>query len=378
MRWPRPLLAGCAVLAVAVLPACEPPPERHYAYVVSQLKPTSLHVYDIDDGHRLVRTVPLPELEGDVAGMAASAATDRLFVTSTGGADGGVLISYDLRTDDVVWTRTYTPGVDALCVTPDGSTIYMSSGEHSASTFFFVLDAADGDVRARIEVARFTHNAVCNLAGTRAYLTSITSPYVTMVDTADDHVIRRIGPFGDSVRPFTINGRDTLIVVNVNRLIGFEVGDIATGRKLYRVAVDGYPYSGAQVNPSHGVGLTPDEREVWVVDSQHKALHVFDVTGLPAKRPVKRATIQLTKEPYWMTFSLDGRYAYPSTGDVIATATRRSVATIVRRSSKQLQVDVRGGDPVRVASRHGLGYVTEPPSGGTARAAGGVGGRVTG
>ena len=45
--------------------------EHHYAYVVSQLKPTSLRVYDIDDGHRLVRTVPLPELEGDVAGMAA-------------------------------------------------------------------------------------------------------------------------------------------------------------------------------------------------------------------------------------------------------------------------------------------------------------------
>ena len=86
---------------------------------------------------------------------------------------------------------------------------------------------------------------MCNLDGTRAYLSSIRSPYVTVVDTGDDHVIRRVGPFGDSIRPFTINGRNTLAIVNVNRLIGFEVGDIATGEKLWRVTAPGYPYDGS-------------------------------------------------------------------------------------------------------------------------------------
>jgi DNA-binding beta-propeller fold protein YncE len=257
----------------------------------------------------------------------------------------------------VTWTRTYRPGVDALCVTPDGSKLYMSSGEHEQTDYFFVLDAVDGDELGRVAVAPQTHNAVCNLDSTRAYLASITSPYVTVVDTADDHVIRRIGPFAEPVRPFTINGRNTLVIVNVNKIIGFEVGDITTGRKLWRVPVPGYPYNGAQLNPSHGVGLTPDEREVWVVDSQHKALHVFDVTGLPDVKPVKVATIRLTQQPYWMTFSLDGRYAYPSSGDVIDTQTRRRVTGIAMSSSKLLEIDLRGNDPIRAASRHGIGYV---------------------
>ena len=357
------LLAVCvaAVVGLMALPACEPV-TRHHQYVVSQLKPTALRIYDMDDRHRLLRTVPLPQLVGKVAGMAGSAVTDRLYLTSTGDEVGGVLLAYDLRTNEVAWTRTYTPGVDSLCATPDGSKLYMSSGEHASSQYFFVLDPSDGDVLGTVPVgAPQTHNAVCNLDGTRAYLSSIRTPYLTVADTSDDHVIRRVGPFGDSIRPFTINGRNTLAIVNVNRLIGFEVGDIATGQKLWRVTTPGYPYDGSMLNPSHGVALTPDEREVWVVDSQNKRLHVFDVTGLPDAKPTKVATVTLTKNPYWITFSLDGRYAYPATGDVIDTATRKKVFTIVDRASKQVQIDLKSGDPVRVGSRHGLGYVTAPP-----------------
>jgi DNA-binding beta-propeller fold protein YncE len=285
--------------------------------------------------------------------------TDRLYVSSVGDGDAGVLLAYDLRTDQVLWTRTYPPEVDSLCVTPDGSKIYLSAGEHNENDFFQVLDASDGDVTGSVTVAPQTHNAVCNVDGTRAYLSSVTSPYVTIADTADDHVIRRVGPFADSVRPFTINGRNTLLIVNVNHLIGFEVGDIETGRKLWRVITPGYPDSGAQLNPSHGVAITPDEREVWVADSQNRALHVFDVTGLPGRKPVEVTTIELTKRPYWITFSLDGRYAYPATGDVIDTSTRRKVATIADRSTKQIQVDVQGRNIVRVGSRHGIGYVVD-------------------
>ena len=61
---------------------------------------------------------------------------------------------------------------------------------------------------------------------------------------------------------------------------------------------------------------------------------MFDATGLPATKPTKVATISLTRNPYWITFSLDGRYAYPATGDVIDTTTRTKVATIVDRASK--------------------------------------------
>jgi DNA-binding beta-propeller fold protein YncE len=358
----RPAALGAVTILVALasfaaLPACEVP-TRHYEYVIAEPKPTVLRIYDIDDGHRLVRTVPLPDLEGGLGGVGASAVTDRMFVSSSGADGTGVLLAYDLRTDAVAWTRRYAPELDGLCVTPDGSKVYVSSGEHATTDYFYVVDGNGGDVRGRVPVAPRTHNAICNPAGTRAYLSSVTSASVSVVDASDDHVVARVGPFGDVVRPFTINGRETLMVVNVNHLIGFEVGSITTGKLLWRVPVPGFANDANALNPSHGVAFTPDEREIWVADAPHKALHVFDARGLPDQKPVKVATIRLANAPQWVTFSLDGRFAYASTGDVIDTATRKPVASIAPRSSKLLEVDVRGGDVVRVASRHGLGYVT--------------------
>ena len=43
-------------------------------------------------------------------------------------------------------------------------------------------------------------------------------------------------------------------------------------------------------------------------------VHVFDATVMPPKQV---ASIKVRDEPGWVTFSLDGRYAYPSTGEVI-------------------------------------------------------------
>ena len=41
-------------------------------------------------------------------------------------------------------------------------------------------------------------------------------------------------------KPFTINAAQTLCFVNVNDLLGFEVGDLKTGKMLHRVEVTGY------------------------------------------------------------------------------------------------------------------------------------------
>ena len=39
---------------------------------------------------------------------------------------------------------------------------------------------------------------------------------------------------------FTVNGKATLCFVNVNELLGFEVGDLTTGKKLHRVVIEGF------------------------------------------------------------------------------------------------------------------------------------------
>jgi hypothetical protein len=112
------------------------------------------------------------------------------------------------------------------------------------------------------------------------------------------------------------------------------------------------------------VGLTPDEKELWVVDGFNQRLHVFDATVMP---PVYRASIELlVDQPGWVTFSLDGAYAYPSTGEVIDTKTRKIVAHLKDEEGRQVQseklveIDFASGVPVRAGDQFGVGRLSAP------------------
>lgn len=162
------------------------------------------------------------------------------------------------------------------------------------------------------------------------------------------------------IRPFTINGEQTLCFVNVNELLGFEVGDLKSGRMIHRVQVAGFENGPVKRHgcPSHGVGLTPDEKELWLSDGPNARLHIFDATAMP---PRQVATIALRDQPGWVTFSIDGKYAYPSTGEIIDTATRQVVTTLADenggqvQSEKLVEVGMAGGRPTRAGDQFGIG-----------------------
>ena len=177
-----------------------------------------------------------------------------------------------------------------------------------------------------------------------------------------------MGPFSDFIRPFTVNGNQTLCFVNVNKLLGFEVGDITTGKMLHRVEVNGYKKGKVKRHgcPSHGIGMTPDEKELWVSDAANRRLHIFDATVMPPKQIV---SIALRDEPGWVTFSIDGSLAYPSTGDVIDTRSRK-ILTGLRdeagrdvQSEKLLEIDFRGNQPIRAGDQFGIGRILEASRG---------------
>ena len=109
------------------------------------------------------------------------------------------------------------------------------------------------------------------------------SPVLSVVDTKTRKIVREVGPFTNYLCPFTINGKASQVFANVDGLVGFEVGDLQTGLILDRVVVEGYQMDVAEKFecPSHGIGLTPDERELWVADGVDNRIHVFDATTYP-------------------------------------------------------------------------------------------------
>lgn len=77
--------------------------------------------------------------------------------------------------------------------------------------------------------------------------------------------------------------------------------------------------------------------------------------------PKQLTSIPLRDQPGWVTFSLDGRYAYASTGDVIDTRTKKVVAGLTDEtgravgSEKMVEIDITDNRPTRTGDQFGLG-----------------------
>ena len=328
-------------------------------------------VFDIDHGHRFLKRIPAAGLNEsgqplNVKGVCANASTKRLYVSTT-----RTLTCFDLMSEKILWEKPYPGGCDRMSITPDGKVIYLPSLE---GAHWHVVDALTGDVIKKIvPKSAGAHNTIVGLDGGRAYLAGLRSPLLSVTDAKKHEVIREIGPFSNFIRPFTINGEGTLCFVNVNDLLGFEIGDLTTGKMLHRVEVQGFEKGPTKRHgcPSHGVGLTPDEKELWLTDAHNSRLHIFDVrlltsaaTNATVMPPKQVASIELRDQPGWVTFSIDGTYAYPSTGDVIEVATRKIVAGLKDengidvQSEKMLEIDFKDDQPVRAGDQFGLGRLT--------------------
>ena len=73
------------------------------------------------------------------------------------------------------------------------------------------------------------------------------------------------------------------------------------------------------------------------------------------------ASVKVRDQPGWISFSLDGRHAFPSTGEIIDTRTRKIIATLTDemkrmvQSEKVVEVVFAGGKPVRTGDQFGIG-----------------------
>ncbi|MSU49006.1 MAG: hypothetical protein EXS37_07970 [Opitutus sp.] len=316
-------------------------------------------VFDLDRGHAFVKRIPGRGLGADgkplnVKGVVASAATRRIYVSTL-----QFVTCTDLLTDKILWEKAYDGGCDRMSLSPDGKIMYLPSLE---KLHWHVVDALTGDVIKRLEPIPRAHNTVFGLDGRQVYMAGIGSPLLHVADATTHTIVKKVGPFSSGIRPFTVNGRQTLAFVNVNGLLGFEVGDIATGRMLHRVEVQGFKQGVPKRHgcPSHGVGLTPDEKELWVCDAANQRMHIFDATVMPPKQV---ASIEMRDDPGWITFSIDGKFAYPSTGEVVDVKTRKIVATLTDEtgaavhSEKLVEIHFANGVPTRTGDQFGIGRV---------------------
>jgi hypothetical protein len=358
------LTAAAMTLPLAKLHAAIRATERRLLYIAEpgirnyvRYGGVGVLVYDIDNGYKFVKriptwNVPAGQEPDNVKGIAASAATGRLYVTTI-----KRLACIDLRTDKILWDVAPEGGCDRLSISPDAKLLYVPSFE---GPHWNVIDAKTGETIKVLRLNNRAHNTLFGADGRRVYLEGLASPMLHVANPTTHALVGTVGPFIDHVRPFTINAAQTLCYVNCDNLLGFEIGDLKSGKKLHSIEVTGYQKGPVDRHgcPSHGVGLTPDETELWVSDGHNKAMHVFDNTVMP---PKQIATVALRDQPGWVTFSLDGRHAWPSTGEVFDVKTKKLVASLNDETGRQIgsekivEVVFDGDKPVRNGDQFGIG-----------------------
>ena len=244
---------------------------RHFEYVFAA---GGIQVYDIDHRNRYLGQIAFPSLP--IRGLVADPATATLFVAygGPGGSAGtGSMLAYNLVSGRTLWRRDYQTGVDNIAITPNGRKIYMAVGEASDSSTWEIVDPANGQITGSIQGGSGPHETIVGPDGKYVYLGGVNTPYLEVASTSTGRIVRKIGPLhGPGVRPFTINATQTLAFTTSWSFLGFQVSSIKTGKVLYSVSPPGFRFDAAAFGsiPDHGISLSPDGRQLYLIDTAER------------------------------------------------------------------------------------------------------------
>jgi hypothetical protein len=357
-------------------------------------------VYDVDQAWKPAGTISLPQTVAGIRGVMVSPATHMMFIAyggDSGGNGTGSVLAYDLDGDRVVWDVHLNTGIDSGAVSTDGMRLYMPTGEGSEGTTWNILSTANGELLGTITGGFAPHNTIASQDGQFVYLGARYSEFLSVYNTTT-HAVSKVGPLIKGVRPFTVNGSNTIAFTTATEFDGFQVSSLTKHTVLSTI-----PFQDAQElqeqkekeekeelegkepvkfpdsGPSHGISLSPNEKELYVVDAVHKQVRAYSVPGVSAleagQPPTLSSEIALPGEELkgtesicaydcgrggWLQRSTDGRFVYVGdAGAVINTETKSVVATLPALLNTKIstEIDWENGAPVATSGRTGVGEV---------------------
>jgi DNA-binding beta-propeller fold protein YncE len=290
------------------------------------------------------------------------------------GSGNGSVLAYDLVGEKVLWDVKLSTGIDSGQVSPDATKLYIPTGENTNSGVWNILSASNGELLGTIQGGSGAHNTVVANNGQYVYLGGRLYNYLDVYETASGKV-KQVGPMVGTVRPLTVNGSNTLAFTTATNFDGFQVSSITTGKVLFTVSFGTVPNGFRFTAPSHGISLSPDEKQVYVIDAVNKQVQFWDVSKV--KEGVAPTQIGVVKvagldtalespcvydctRGGWLQLSVDGRFLFVGdSGEVIETATRKVITTLstLAQTKKSIEVDWQNGTTIATSGRSGVGQV---------------------
>ena len=259
--------------AQAEIARTQPPAQKLY---VANSAGNDLHVIDPATNKVIKRVEVGPQPHG----LTATRDGKQIFLTiENSEGEEGEFVWFDPVLDVVVKRIKIGPRPNQLACTPDGKIAYVPCDDAT----WWVIDTESGKVLKKIATGGRPHNTLCSEDGKRMYLGPKGSYHVLIADAVEHKIIGEI-PTSDAPRPIALSRDEKRLYANVDTLIGFEVADVAKRKVIHRVEAEVPQELLRKASRSHGIGLTADEKELWMCDVFHDRTYVFDLTAEPPKQ----------------------------------------------------------------------------------------------
>lgn len=267
-------------------------------------------------------------------GAAVSADGRRFFTTVEGNQ---TLLVIDSASDQILQSIKLSGLPNQCAVTPDGRFVGVPiRGGDSVD----IVDVTAGRIVKNLPV-KVPHNCYNAQRNDHVWVTSMGDHKVNLIDLKTLAYLAEI-PVGGIPRPLAVTRDEKTLYCQLSDLHGFVVADVPSRKVITKVELPPLPPDvkfPVPNTPSHGLALTPDEKELWATSCGTDAVYVYDTAGKEIVGKVRTGN-----GPAWLTFSPDGKYCCVSNvlGDdvsIIDAAKRQEVVRVkVGKMPKRLVV----------------------------------------
>lgn len=291
----RMVLAGALL---AVIPASLVAQAR---IVQTNSRDGSVHIINPGNGQVVARIDGIPINHG----VAIAPDQSRIYVSSEGDE---ALYVVDARTTEIIRSVPLSARPHNISVTPDGRKVYV--GIIAQPGAVNVVDTETFEVR-EIPHPGGIHNIYVTPDGTHVVAGSIAGRRLTVYDTTTDEEVWTWE--GNPIRPMAISskpdGSTDKIFVQISLHHGFVVLDWDTRKEVARITQPDVPEGEREPGPynnapAHGLGVAPDGRTLWSTSRMNSFVYVYSLPDLELV-----ASVRTGRDPDWVTFTPDGRYA---------------------------------------------------------------------
>src|SRR5262245_45207998 len=264
-------------------------------------------------------------------GAAAAPDGSRLYVTNEAESTVDVV---DLKTLKIIKKIPLTNHPNNIAVSKDGRRVYAAIVAGAGAVD--VIDTASLTRAKSIRTEGGIHNTYVTPDGKYVVAGSIIGKKISVIDAKTEEIAWTI-PMEAGVRPICFetnaDGSTKRMFVELSDFHGFVTVDWKSRQLVDRVKLPEVPVNerhteGLQGSPSHGIGIAPDGKTLWVNSKVNSYVYVYSMPDLAFVAGVK-----VGDHPDWLTFTPDSKRIYVANAgsnsvSAVDIATRKEIARI--------------------------------------------------